>query len=64
MYFVMATPGRMISTETKKGQIFEDFYLPSNLAKNWMATYENSYKNRSDFFNFRTIVYLFGKGVA
>ena len=29
-----------------------------------MATYENSYKNRSHFFNSRAIVYLFGRDVA
>ena len=29
-----------------------------------MATYETSYKNRSHFFNFRAIGYLFGGDVA
>ena len=29
-----------------------------------MATYENSYKNRSQFFNFRVTVYLFDRDVA
>ena len=34
------------------------------LYESGVATYENSYKNRSHFFNFRAMMYLFGKDVV